>query len=104
MTKEQVLELKQLTARLNKLDKQVKRQIAQDTRRLEAIENLIERNRVHLLREANAKQKTFCFTLRGEQRLMRTGIHRHVAGTSTTQKECAAIKRRIAVLEGRLGS
>ncbi len=104
MTKEQARELKELNARLSKLDRAVRRQIDQDTRRIDAIDRLIERHYAKLLRELGAKQKSFCATLRAEKRLLRTGIHRHVAGTSATQRECAAITKRIAVLEGRLAS
>ncbi len=104
MSKEQAAELKQLTARLNSLDKKVKREMAQDTRQLEAIEHTCHRNYSKLLRDLKHKQKAFVDTFREEKRMLRMGIHRHAAGTSATQKECAAITKRIAVLQGRLAS
>ena len=104
MTKEQARELKQLSARLNQLDRHIKRDITRDSRRLNAIDREVSRHHAKLLKELGAKQKAFAKPLRQEARLMRTAVHRHHAGTSATQREMAVIKKRIAVLEGRLGS
>lgn len=104
MTKEQAAELKQLRRRLTKLDGSIKRDVARDSKRIDAIDAQIARNHAKLLRELGIKQKAFCAEFRAEKRMLRTGIHRHVAGTSATYKERRAIAKRIAVLEGRLGS
>jgi len=104
MSKEQAAELRQLRARLAKLGRNTTQDIARDTRGLAAIQRKKDHHATALLREMKRRQKEFAQSLAAEERLLRTGIHRHRAKTSVTQKECAAITKRIAVLEGRLGS
>jgi Ser/Thr protein kinase RdoA (MazF antagonist) len=104
MTKEQVKELGQLRARLAKLARSVARDKARDLKDIAAIERKIARNRTALMREAERKQKDFARSFKTELTQLRTGLRQHNNGTSATQKECASITKRIAVLKGRLAS
>ncbi|WP_395737441.1 hypothetical protein [Prosthecobacter sp.] len=104
MTKEQKSELKALYARRKKLSKSIANDIARDSRRIAAIDREIAREERSLAREAKARLQTITHHLRSERRLMLNGVASHQKGTSATQKACAAITRRISILEGRLNS
>jgi hypothetical protein len=104
MTKEQAAELRQLRARLGKLARWVARDKARDLKDINAIERKIARNHTALMNEAERKQRDFARSFKTELTQLRTGLRQHNNGTSATQKECAAVARRIAVLEGRLAS
>ena len=108
MTREQARELKQLTRRRATLERQcerVKTTTARDITRLEnAIANGCRRIRNQHRRAANAECKALAKPLRAEQRQLRALSARVLAGRTPEQREHAAITKRIAILEGRLGS
>ena len=104
MTKEQARELRQLNTRLGKLERSIARDKARDLKDISAIERKIARNHTALMNEAERKQRDFARSFKTELSQLRTGLRQHSNGTSATQKECAVITRRIAVLNGRLGS
>ena len=104
MTRELARELKQLRAREAKLTREVTRVEVVARRRIDRIDSEIAQNHSRLLRDLGVKQKAFAKPLRSEARTLRTLTHRIAAGTDPALKERAAIAKRIAVLEGRLGS
>lgn len=104
MTKANAAELKQLRARHAKLARSVARDQARDLKDIATIERKIARNHTALMNDAERQQRHFAKTFRAELRMLRTGLRQHNSGTSATQKERAAIAKRIAVLEGRLAS
>lgn len=108
MTQEQARELKQLVKRRATLERQcerVKTTTARDISRLETvITNGYNRIRNQHRRAANAECKALAKPLRAEQRALRTLNARVIAGRTPEQREHAAITKRIAILEGRLGS
>ena len=104
MTREQARELKDLRAREARLNKAITRQAATARRRIERIDAEIAAHHARLLREAKAKQRAFSAPLRKEARVLRTQIHRGTEQRTPQHKELSALSRRIAILEGRLGS
>ena len=104
MTQEQARELKHLRARLDKLTRSVARDKARDAKDIASIERKIARNSVIVMRDAKLCQKEFARSFKTELSQLRTGLRQHSNGTSATQKERSAITKRIAILEGRLGS
>ena len=108
MSKEQTRELKQLVKRETALLKQCERIKATTGRQITRLENAIN-NGCHRIRNqhrraANAECKALAKPLRAEQRQLRTLSARVIAGRTPEQREHAAITKRIAILEGRLGS
>ena len=108
MSAEQTRELKQLTKRAASLTKQCDRVKAATGRQIERLETAIH-NGCHRIRNqhrraANAECKALAKPLRAEQRQLRTLSARVLAGRTPEQRELAAITKRIAILEGRLGS
>lgn len=104
MNREQARELKQLRAREARLSKVIARNALCAHRRIDRIDHDISANHSRLLRELGAKQKAFAAPLRKEARALRTLVHRHAEGRTPEDRERAAIAKRIAILEGRLGS
>ncbi len=104
MSKEQSRELLQLHTRLGKLQRSIARDKARDLKDINAIERKIARHLRVVMRDADRTQKEYARSFKTELTQLRTGLRQHNNGTSATQKECAAITRRIAVLNGRLGS
>lgn len=108
MTREQAHELKQLTKRRATLERQcerVKTTTARAITRLDtAIYNGCHRILSRHTRAASAECKALTKPLRAEQRALRTLNARVIAGRTPEQREHAAVTKRIAILEGRLGS
>lgn len=104
MTREQARELKQLRAREAKLTKAISREAVAARRRIARLNDEMSRNHGRLLREVGAKQKAFCQPLRAEIRQLTTLLHRGTEKRTPEHRELGAIAKRIAILEGRLGS
>lgn len=104
MTREQARELKQLRAREAKLNKAVSREAVSARRRIARLNDEMSRNHGRLLRELGAKQKEFSKPLRAEIRQLTTLLHRGTEKRTPEHRKLAAIAKRIAILEGRLGS
>lgn len=104
MTKENDRELKQLRRELAKLDALIDRQLLQVSRRIGNVDTLISREYDRLLREMAEKLREFSKPLLADQRASRREKDRILDGRTSEQKRQAAIKKRIAILEGRLSS
>lgn len=108
MTQEQARELKQLTQRAASLTKQCDRIKDATSRKIWRLECAIESGCIRIRhqhrRAANAECKALAKPLRAEQRALRALSARVLAGRTPEQREHAAITKRIAILEGRLGS
>ena len=104
MAREQARELKQLRAREARLNKTISREAVTARRRIAHLNDKMSRNHGRLLREVGAKQKEFCQPLRAEIRQLTTLLHRGTEKRTPNHRELAAIGKRIAILEGRLGS
>ncbi len=104
MTREQARELKQLRAREARLAKLITRDTAAARRRIDRIDDDLAAHHSRLLREVAAKQKAYSAPLRKEARALRAQIHRSTEGRTPGHRELSAITKRIAILEGRLGS
>lgn len=104
MTREQARELKQLRAREARLIKSIDVAKRKTLHRIARLQDEMSRNHSRLLRELGAKQKEFCKPLRAEIRQLTTQQHRAGEKRTPEHRELAAIAKRIAILEGRLGS
>lgn len=104
MTREQSRELKQLRSREARLTRLLGREAAAARRRIDRIDHEISANHTRLMRELAVKQKAFSAPLRKEARELRTLTHRISAHAHPASREITALQKRIAILEGRLGS
>lgn len=108
MTREQARELKQLVKRRATLERQCERVKTTTARDISRLENAIDNGCYRIVgkheRAAIAECKALAKPLRAEQRALRTLSARVLAGRTPEQREHAAITKRIAILEGRLGS
>lgn len=104
MSKEQAAELRQLRSREIKLSRGIDRVTLRNRARSRVIDGLIARKREQLERELRKALKAFAKPLRAEQgQIERLSEQTHENRTPET-RELFAIRRRIAVLEGRMAS
>jgi len=104
MSKENTRELKQLRARELKLSRGIDRVTLRNRARCRVIDGLIDRERERLIREMNKALKAFAKPLRAEQRQLERLSTQTEEDRTPETRELVAIRRRIAVLDGRLGS
>lgn len=104
MSKEQSAELRQLRSREIKLSRGIDRTTLRNRARSRVIDGLIARKREQLEREMMKALKAFAKPLRAEQRQLERLSTQTEEDRTPETRELKAIRRRIAVLEGRMAS
>jgi hypothetical protein len=104
MSREQKRELKQLCTRMRQIDRSLEKQANNATNAADKIERAHERERRALIRQCDWSLKRLDLKTKKEKRPEVQRLARIMAGRAPENKERAAIMRRIAILEGRLGS
>lgn len=104
MSNENARELKQLQHREAKLTRDQSRASLRDAARSRVIDGLVDRERQRLLREMSKALKAFAKPLRAEQANLQRHSKKTKAGHTPEAAELTAIRRRIAILRGKLGS
>ncbi|MBV5324643.1 MAG: hypothetical protein J0626_04900 [Rhodospirillaceae bacterium] len=104
MTKEQARELKELRRREAGLSRQIDTTCRAARSSVDKLDGRLARECARIDRAAVKAKKMLAQPIRAEQRQLRTYVARAIAGRSGEARELAAITKRIAVLEGRLGS
>ncbi len=104
MSKEQAAELKQLCKNLAKVESDINQEEAGLRREINKLDAMMKRENARIYRSARKELKSIAAALQAEQRPLRTRLVRLREGRHPAFKARAAIAKRIAILEGRLGS
>lgn len=104
MSREQDRELKQLRRREGKLAQGIDRTTLRNRARCRVIDGIISREGERLHREMKKAYDAFAKPLRAEQRQLERLSTKTEADRTPETRELAAIRRRIAILEGRRAS
>ena len=104
MTREQSRELKYLLKHERQLSRCIDRVTIQSRAQRSKLERQIERHATASMREAERLHCEYAKPIRAEIRQLTAALHRTREDRTPECRELASVRRRIAILEGRLGS
>jgi len=104
MSKEQAAELKQLRRAISKVESDINQEEKRLRREIAHHDRAIVFERTAITRRAQKEIKLFAAQMLKQQKPLRTQLSRLIEGRAPAFKTRDSIAKRIAILEGRLGS